>query len=749
MATASNLESECAADLKNEEMVSPVGRRKLVVTLPDEGAVAVFDAQSILNAPAGTFGDCIPEARISLRTDVPPSDTMVQPIPSDLGGGTKRDYNFGSPTGLTSVPAEIAAADGKLYVADLGVPLIHVLDVTDPCLMKESEPLRPADFEVRDRLVYTSSISVSAPTLAGKAQGQRFLYATDADADSSAMVFDLSSSSRVPLLRPHTPQIPFEAPDRIRFESPIKKLALISRDAPAVDPDTDTGEVGAVCNPYPDADGTDTLYRTAADYSKGAGPRKLRGIFGVMSLANGELKAIDIEDWDAPCRRPKSNNPATTGTDWLGCANDPNLPQGASFGTDDVTTVSDEASCNVVEPHRMRSGRYVRTDSTLGVMAPSVANFPRLSSKESGDLSTGVADSEHKHPQMLAVPYTPLDCANNANASGVFLNVGTNRYDQCATGQNVLDVEPATAQHNTLILPMVEPRVFPPTEEFQATYEGVIVAERSSGQLPHYSAATAAARHIGPNQLWLSDPSAWFCTQGVEDYDQALATGKELMVAVGGLDQFALTHADYVELTDDFDDNDPYFGTDQRNIDGCLELFAERDRISGCRALFGTAKVTKPAREFVIRHAQSDELLIEPRNADDPVTLVKQTHCCFPNVHSYRVRAGRQWMVSSTSSLLHNMRSDGDKCVKDVSPRRQLLRSRAFEISSSAQACTSGVGALSGLVPCGIGPGNEIDDVCVLDANRAALPGEFGPNQTLPSLCLFESIKGRFAIYRG
>jgi hypothetical protein len=760
--------SECSADLGREELVAPIGRRKLLVTLPDEGAVLVFDAQSILNAPPGSFGDCVPESRIALRTDYTGRD-IQQLLPADLASEKSPTYNFSG--SRAAIPAGMAAADGKVYVADLNVPLIHVLDVSDPCQAHEVEPLRPVDFDVPAREVFTSSVAVSSVTVAGKARGQRFLYATDVDAGSSAMVFDLSSATRTPIVRANAPLLPFEPPDRIRFEAPIKKLALVTRDAPAFDPDTNTGELGVLCNPYPDADGLDTFYRTASDYSKGAGPRKLRGIFGVMTLATGQIAAIDVEDWDAPCRRPKSNNPYATGKDWLGCANDSKLAPGASFVTADsaISTlpVTDEASCNVVEPHRMRSGRYVRTDSTLGALAPSVVTFPRLSSKENGDLSTGVTDSAHKHPQMLALPYSSIDC-QSGNESGAYLNVGTTRYEQCPAGQSILDTEPSLAQHNTLILPMAEPRVFPTQEDFQVTYEGVIVAERASGQLPQYSAASAAGQklRVAENQIVLKDPDAWFCLQGVEDVSLARANGEQLVsdadvknakddaaksaalvARAAAVDAFALAHADFVEFKSDFDDNDPYFAAGQ-NVGVCDELFEGRSRIDGCRDVFGTNKVPKPAREFVIREATSDQLLIEPRDTDDPATLVKQAHCCFPNVHRYQVRAARQWVVrSSGTGLLHNIVRQGtgdtpNACIRDQSPRRQHLRSRVFEISVDAKACPLEA------TNCAVGTAAD-GDVCKLSENRAALPSDFGPSASLANWCMFESIKARFAIYRG
>ncbi|MGC4066529.1 MAG: hypothetical protein QM784_18220 [Polyangiaceae bacterium] len=316
---------DCPADLEHEEEIGPKGRRKLVVTLPDRGLVAIYDAQTILNLPAGSFDECVPDRVVPLTTMLP-SGEVAQSVPAELMpapgcSAPPPRYNaitYDQANGF-SQPAAMALAGSKLYVADLGVPLIHSVDVTDPCAATEGEPLRPTSYETPGDAVYAEHLAVSELLPSGK----RYLYATVAK-EGTAMVFDVSpdSTSKAPLLRTGSVELPDEPPDRIVLPSPIKAMSLVTHDVPAVDDGTDTASLGVLCDPNPKARAPGSLYRTNSDYTEGAAPRKLRGLFGVLAMSSGEVAAVDIEDWDAPCRRPATNNPNADATDWLGCAHE-------------------------------------------------------------------------------------------------------------------------------------------------------------------------------------------------------------------------------------------------------------------------------------------------------------------------------------------------------------------------------------------------------------------------------------------
>ncbi len=75
---------------------------------------------------------------------------------------------------------------------------------------------------------------------------------------------------------------------------------------------------GVMCDPDPahdDSPGASFRPKT----SSGAGPSQLRGLFAVISEFAGTLSIVDLEDYDAPCRRP-SESASLTGDE---CASDP------------------------------------------------------------------------------------------------------------------------------------------------------------------------------------------------------------------------------------------------------------------------------------------------------------------------------------------------------------------------------------------------------------------------------------------
>jgi len=732
---------DCPANLEEEEHIAPPGRRKLLVTLPDLGRLAVYDAQALLNQPPGSFDNCAPEAVFALSTEAPLAETVTQSIPADLLPAEgcavpPHRYAFGpAPSSMSSRPAGLALSGERLFVSDLGVPVVHELDVGDPCSIVEHPPLVPLAFDEPTRRVLTRDLAVSGLL---KSQSQ-FLYAVD-DADGSAMVFDVGpgSTERTPLIRHNSPYFPFEPPDRIRLDSPIRDLSIITRDVPLVDPSTQTVREGVLCDPNPEAKSPASSYRTASDYSEGAGPRKLRGTFAMLGLGSGQIVAVDIEDWDAACRRPLTNNPSLDGLDWRGCANDPSFDGLRYRDQNGDSTVSEEMSCNVVQPHRVRSGSFFLTSSDRGAYAPALSYFPRLSSPSTGDLPSGQSESGRKHPKLLAVPFASV----GASATPEELFVGTTRYTLESDADNALIIAPEEAEVGSLFFPVVEPRLYTHNEDFTATYEGKVVDYRPTGQLPLVVDGTSLdlPRPLLANELVLRDPDAFFCDQGVEDSAVAEETAQEFGVA--GPD-FADRYSDYVLLEDDFDDDEPYFQSA-----AAAEACGTDDLVESCEDWFGTAAAPRSTREFRIREAYHGFLIMEPRSATDPETLLERVRCCFPSVHGYTVRASRQWVVRGGRMLHDIVPGAGLRCVRDCSPRRNKLRGRAFEISSDAPACTASQAegtAANG--SCAIGA--RVDgDVCVVQQARGAVDPEL-LGESLPERCVYSSLKARFAVYRG
>jgi hypothetical protein len=267
----------------------------------------------------------------------------------------------------------------------------------------------PTSYWAPQRSVTASRLAVSPVTPKGK----RYLYAVD-EFDwptASVMSFDVSrdSTSRTPILRPRSTLIPGEQPDRVSFTASVRDVTFVLRDRPEFK--DGVALLGQACEPDPSLSGEPgALYRPNVDRSTGARPFKLRGLFAMALLTTGEVSVIDIEDFDAPCRRPVSVNPGEV-EDFRGCAGD---PEGITSYTLDggAATVSDEVSCRVVEPHRLRAQRLAITRSDVGTQAPSLRSMPTLSIPTSAQLRD-IAD----RPKLLAIEDLPR----------VF--VGTTEYD--------------------------------------------------------------------------------------------------------------------------------------------------------------------------------------------------------------------------------------------------------------------------------------------------------------------------------
>jgi hypothetical protein len=135
----------CEADLRQE--TEPPGRRKLAVTLPDLGQLWVLDAQRVLDVAPGSFPACADvalERMFDLPVTVP--DPLPAQDPGDLAGAGAclPPLSFGpAPDTYHSRPAGVELRDDVLYLGDLGVPLIHRLDVADPCAPAVLPPLVP------------------------------------------------------------------------------------------------------------------------------------------------------------------------------------------------------------------------------------------------------------------------------------------------------------------------------------------------------------------------------------------------------------------------------------------------------------------------------------------------------------------------------------------------------------------------------------------------------------------------------
>jgi hypothetical protein len=710
-------------------------RRKLVVTLPAMGAIAVLDAQTLLELPQGGFEPCPVELYVKLQVNLPagaiqptlPADITNQCVPPDLNYGPAQ-------SGYTPLPGGLAQSGNTLYIADQAAPVVHVLDLSDPCAPRELPPLLPISFEAPGRLVTTTRVAVSPTTT----KGEQFVYAID-QFEGSVMAFDVTpgSSQRTPIVRAGARRLPFEPADRIAFGSPARDLAFALRDVPIVDPDTGVAAIGTYCNPDPAVTPTapSALYRTSLDYSRGAAPRRLRGVFGFVALASGQVAVIDVEDFDAPCRRPVTSNSAAV-EDFRGCASDPQTPE---LYTEDGTidgrrTVSGEVSCKIVQTHRSRAGTFVVTGPDVGVRAPSLRNFPQLQAPAGGSLPTGEGEGASLTPKLLAVDF-PNPEGGTLPAQAF---VGTTLYRSASGGEpleNELDTDPTTAERPTLALLWNQPRAFAPEEEYRLSYEGAFVAERPAGFLT-ITTATAA----------LSDPDAQFCSRGVQDADFTRdVIAPELAVAPDQRDAFARRHADYIQVTSELAGKDDHYWKQQScgGAEGPTAHFF-------CKTRFGTAEIPNEPRDLRIVAAYQDRLEVEPRlygSEQEKQELLEQLHCCFGRGKAirYKVRAGHQWVLVGSGGIgfRHDMLADPAnslRCVRDCNPRRELLKSRAFEISTTACPVP---GEDDPPPDCEIGYATPQDVACKISGISKVVPGGEGAE------CIFENLTHRFAVYRG
>ena len=715
----------CPADLALE-IVEP-GRRKLLVEIPDLGGMAVIDAQELLDRAPGSFDPCSVERFLPLEVQLPPGDTL-QPIPDDLQapGCVAPEVNYGPPAnGFLPRPAGFELADHKLYVADLAAPVVHVIDAKDPCALTEQPPLLPVSFESQNRLVTSRKVAVSPPTRSG----QRFLYSID-DFEGSVMVFDVTPGSvnRTPIVRPGSPLLPFEPADRIAFSSPARDISFALRDAPITDPVTGVGTVGTLCDPDPDLDlnAPGAKYRTSLDYTRGARPRQLRGVFGFVALASGQVAVVDVEDWDAACRRPVQAN-SDPAEDFRGCAADPSTPSNYSIGPveDGKRTVSGEASCRIVQQHRARSGSIVDSNNAVGTRAPAIRSFPRLRAPAGSNMAPGLTPESRPNPKLLAVDFA----APGGGSEPAEIFISTNLYQRgSSNAANDLVLEPAEAERLSLTLMRRQPRAFA-EEDVLVEYEGVLSAERPAGFL---QIGAPGADSV------LRDVDGGFCNRGVEDEALATEVAAELGVAANKRAAYAARHADYVQITSELRGESDRYWTDGAGK-GCRGTTTGKAAYFGCRQAFGNAETPLDRRDFRIVAAYQNELIVEPRGATSSAgrqEVLDDLACCFGgSALRYKLRAGHQWIVrGERSGFRHNVVADPDlRCIRDCNPRRSLLRSRILEVSNSA--CTGS--------ECGIGPSTKADVACVVGSDSALSPGGAGAE------CIFENLLYRFAIYRG
>lgn len=624
-----------------------LGRPKIVTTIPELGAIAVIDAQTLFDVerdangkpledengpvykhPPGSWKACPIERWVPLAVDVP----VTSPPPAGTGGPSCVDKSVPPPAPqveFESRPAGMARTEDKLFVADLKAPVIHVLDMKTPCEPIEREPLLPSSVENPTRIVTTNALAVSG-TLASTLE--RFVYAVD-DYDGSLMVFDVgqASTSRRPISRPHTEWTPFQPPDRIDFGVPVQDLVLIERDNPQPIPATDIAAEGIRCDPDPDLTvctaesiscDPETLYRTSANFDRGAGPTRMRGAFAYLVLSTGQIAMVDIDDYDAACRMPRVPSHLN------GCPS-------SVIGVEEFWESSGEASCNVVTPHTPRSANYMRSAEKTGQNQPGVQNFPTLYTNQGAvqanfDPDGVVMRATLPKPEVKPEQFT--------------LAAGTSVWAiDTKTGLVTTDDE----SEHTLAANLEDPRAHTRDQSFSVIYEGA---------LPGF-VGKAAKLDTMSMPAALTDASSRFCDQGVlgQKAFKEMLLAENPMLTEAEAEAQALELADYVQIASSTPaEDDAHWTTTAKGV--CS--------FDQCKAAFGPIEIPKTSRDMKIIEAYQDHVeLAMPEgfvaDLSDPSTAIPVSDivdCCFPTLVSFSVRVGHQWAVIGTSAgFMHHV----------------------------------------------------------------------------------------------
>jgi hypothetical protein len=585
-------------------------------------------------------------------------------------------------------PVAIALDDQTLYVADDGVPLIHVIDLSTPGAPRELPPFVMTSTVEPTRVVSIRDIAISPPTHEFK----RFLYAVDRK-EGSIAIFDVTdpvNAARTPMLRPHPELNPFQPPDRISFASPVVSVAFARHEVPIAriagraisNPST-----GLLCNPNPNVDPNapetnGAQYRAdSQDVDFGLGPRptpgRLRGVFAFATLSSGQVVAIDVDDWDAPCRRPVklTGELPTDGTaQGVLAVPQPNPAAGDvdPYHAPDLSPtpliVSQEIFFPVSAPHRARSNYFLRDDVNTGKHIPFLASTPSITAV--GTIAPPlVGPGSESTPRMRpTVPRPGAPLAGTEDVGILFsLDTPDVHFDQ----------------------------------DWAVTYEGA---------LPGFDGLPAAISTTdGYATLVLSQSEGRFCAKGVEDW----AVGRDRAAAIDS----ALTAAgrapypeplesklvDYVQIADELlAPGDPYWAQpDLAEPNGCwddpLDTTStdpgEINKVAGrrfdfCMSEFATAGEQNKNRDFPILEAYDDHLVIgrfAPGAGRDVATgptnapYMKVARCCFHHQFTFRIRTGAQWATvgSIVGSLNHMTTGAGNRCVPSCDPNAVLRNGRA------------------------------------------------------------------------
>ena len=705
---------------------------------------SVLSQSSTGSSPGPAWPDGVPYADAGdLAAQLPPVGSAC--VAPEAGATPLPVDSFATARPAFAVMRDDAA---WLYVGDAELPLVHVFDVRDPAHPVEGAPLQATSLAQPGRRVAVGALAISPPTR----DYRRYLYAVDS-AEGSVMVFDVTdpvASPRAPLQRPHSELNPLASRDRLTFASPVATVGFathdwpINRTAPPASPVV--ASAGLLCNPNPNAHpDTNTFLDNGAYYRadlvtvpfvngtvQGI-PLRLRGVFGLVTLSNGEVVTVDVDDWDAPCRRPDpmAIDPAR-GYGMTGLLDLPEPDAGP------------KGSATYLDPYSAPYTQFQNGLGTAGNHAPNVLGPPALTDVSGAPVSTpagGVASlilptalpPGFIDPSLISDPTDPP-------------------YSQKTVGDASIVPGPMGA------LPAVRLSFDDPTasqdQDWAVSYEGVlptvsnIKADIQAPGAPdaQYETLTLTigqelgdAGVLPPPEAGFPVPGAGpgFCERGVEDWDVGQARASEALAAMSaaGLPappDLAKWTADYVEIQDDLlPQGDAYWtipaacwaglsdgtkalesinGPDAGPDPGSLG----DERYNACLQAFGTSASADAhlARDLPILRAYDDHLDVgrfywpgdHPEQTTNRVIVgqdpgskssLKFVACCFHQQATFKVRAGGEWVASGQSGLgfLHHVVASSQpeadplsgsaqsrRCVQSCNPHDVLLNARSFDV---------------------------------------------------------------------
>jgi len=677
-----------------------------------------------------------------------------------------------------------------LYVADGALSVIHEIDLTDPTHPRELSPLLATSITQPTRQVSVGAIAISPTTR----DYRRYLYAVD-QGNGSLMVFDVTdpgSPPRTPLQRPHAELNPLEPPDRLTFAAPVATVGFVQHDWPFIppgpngttNPDQIHAYTGLLCNPNPNAHPDAGAFLDLGAYYRAdqalvieptgtvstvqGFPYRLRGIFGFATLSNGQAVAIDVDDWDAPCRRPEPM--ALTGTDpasWPsnGMTGLLDIPQPAATSSADLDpyhapntynsnipespAVTQEEFFPVSAPHRIRSQYLLRNDPASGNHIPYLLGLPELFDAVGAPISGSGTQPPLILPTVLPPGFIdPTLIANPTEANPMEQTKlpapATVPSGKAAAGVRLSFDDPTVATN----------------QDWTVTYEGALPLGQTNPAdietTDGYSSLTFTIGTVTPdggvagNGLPASTNGPGFCERGVEDWTigqtraaAVMAATQQAMVSDGGGVEATLPQwtADYVEVTDQIlPQGDPYWSVPFKDEDGgvvndCWEGTYDKDgdpqiaseRYNACAQTFG-APSSCPSTGMSLTQASGCQNASAAADPDDYLTRD------FPIVRAYddHLVVGRFGWTAAAETTENRVIVGPDP--SNV-PFLRLMRccfhhESAFKVRAGGEWVTvgqTGLGFLHHVIaaPQGTDPANPISRPCVLscDPNDVLLNG--------------------------